>query len=136
MQTKTIGALRGPIDADDMDIPLVKASIRRVVENMKIPDFSLSSVQFSSEYSGILKNDKVDKFLDAVNEYVFNLRKEYSSQIQNFLKEMTESAKKESLSSLLFESMDSELCELEKQILNKESTLERYKMCIAEFSVL
>lgn len=136
VQTKTIGALRGTIDADDIDIPLVKASIRRVVENMKIPDFSLSSVQFSSEYSGILKNDKVDKFLDAVNEYVFNLRKEYSSQIQNFLKEMTESAKKENLSSLLFESMDSELCELEKQIENKESTLERYKMCIAEFSVL
>lgn len=136
VQAKTINALRAKLDADDIDISLVKTSIRRVVENMKIPDFSLSSVQFSSEYSGILKNDKVDKFLDTVNEYVFNLRHEYSSQIQNFLKEMSESAKKESLSSLLFESMDKELSELEKQIENKESTLERYKMCIAEFSVL
>lgn len=136
VQSKTINALRANIDADDIDIPLVKTSIRRVVGNMEIPEFNLSAVKFSGEYSGILKDDNVDKFLEAVNDYVYNLRSEYSSQIRKFLKEMTESAKKEKLSSLLFESMDKELSELEKQIENKESTLERYKMCIAELAVL
>lgn len=136
VQSKTISALRSSLGDDDIDIPLLKTSIRKVVGNMQIPPFSLSSAKFSTEYSGILKDDGIDSFLEEANEYVGNLRSAYSSQIRNFLNDMETSAKKEKLSSLLFGSMDAELSELEKQIANKESTLQRYNACLAELSDL
>ena len=136
VQSKTISALRSSLGDDDIDIPLLKSSIRKVVGNMKIPPFSLSSAKFTSEHSGILKDEAIDSFFEEANEYIGNLRSAYSSQIRSFLNEMEASAKKEKLSSLLFGSMDAELEELEKQIANKESTLQRYSACLAELSNL
>lgn len=143
LQPKIIGTFRkslheslGDDGDEDIDIPLLKMSIRKVVENMKIPEFSLSSNKFAGEYSGILKDDAVDQFLDAANDYVGNLRSAYSAQIKSFLGEMEQSAKKEKLSSLLFGKMDEELSELEKQIVTKEATLGRYKACLSELAAL
>ena len=131
VQTKTISALREAM-GDDIDIPLLKGSIRKVIGNMQIPPFSLSSVKFTGDYSGILKDDAVDEFLDAANNYMGELKSAYSSQIRLFLQDMEKSAKKEKLSALLFANMDAELSELEKQIENKESALLRYKDCLIE----
>lgn len=136
VQSKTISALReayGDND-DDIDITLLKTSIRKVIGNMQIPEFSLSAPTALSQYTGILKNSSVDEFLDAVNEYEYSLRNSYSSQIKSFLKEMEDKAKKEKMSDLLFSSIDAELEELEKQISSKEATLERFKSCISELS--
>lgn len=139
VQSKTISALRNSLGDDsdeDIDIPLLKMSIRKVVENMKIPKFSLSTNKFTGEYSGILKDDDIDKFLDACADYVNNLRSVYSAQIRTFLNEMESSAKKEKLSSLLFGKMDEELSELEKQIQTKEAILQRYESCLSELQAL
>ena len=137
VQSKTISALRESVGDDDIDIPLLKTSIRKVVGNMQIPSISLSSQKFTSEYSGVLTGeDKIYEFLEAAAEYRDNLRSTYSSQIRTFLSEMETSAKKERLSDLLFGNMDKELSELEKQIANKESTLKRYCDCLAALETL
>ncbi|MBQ3824820.1 MAG: dynamin family protein, partial [Spirochaetaceae bacterium] len=137
VQSKTISALRDSVGDDDIDISLLKTSIRKVVGNMQIPSISLSSQKFTSEYSGVLTGeDKIYEFLEAAAEYRDNLRSTYSSQIRTFLSEMESSAKKERLSDLLFGNMDKELSELEKQIANKESTLKRYCDCLAALETL
>ena len=137
VQSKTLSALRESVGDDDIDIPLLKTSIRKVVGNMQIPSISLSSQKFTSEYSGVLRDeDKIYEFLEAAADYRDNLRSAYSSQIRAFLSEMESSAKKERLSDLLFGNMDKELSELEKQIANKESTLKRYCDCLAALETL
>lgn len=137
VQSKTLSALRESVGDDDIDIPLLKTSIRKVVGNMQIPSISLSSQKFTSEYSGVLRDeDKIYEFLEAAADYRDNLRSAYSSQIRDFLSEMESSAKKERLSDLLFSNMDKELSELEKQIANKESTLKRYCDCLAALETL
>ena len=137
VQSKTLSALRESVGDDDIDIPLLKTSIRKVVGNMKIPSFNLSSQKFTSGYSGVLKDEvQISEFMEAAEEYRDNLRSAYSSQIRTFLSEMETSAKKDRLSDLLFGSMDKELSELEKQIANKESTLKRYNDCLAALETL
>ena len=137
VQSKTLSALRESVGDDDIDIPLLKTSIRKVVGNMKIPAFNLSSQKFTSGHSGVLKDeDQINEFMEAAEEYRDNLRSTYSSQIRTFLNEMESSAKKDRLSDLLFGSMDKELSELEKQIANKESTLKRYCDCLAALETL
>lgn len=137
VQSKTLSALRESVGDDDIDIPLLKTSIRKVVGNMKIPSFNLSSQKFTSGHSGVLKDEEqISEFMEAAEEYRDNLRSAYSSQIRTFLNEMESSAKKDRLSDLLFGSMDKELSELEKQIANKESTLKRYCDCLAALETL
>lgn len=137
VQSKTLSALRESVGDDDIDIPLLKTSIRKVVGNMKIPSFNLSSQKFTSGHSGVLKDEEqISEFMEAAEEYRDNLRSAYSSQIRTFLSEMETSAKKDRLSDLLFGSMDKELSELEKQIVNKESTLKRYNDCLAALETL
>lgn len=137
VQSKTLSALRESVGDDDIDIPLLKTSIRKVVGNMKIPSFNLSSQKFTSGHSGVLKDEEqISEFMEAAEEYRDNLRSAYSSQIRTFLSEMETSAKKDILSDLLFGSMDKELSELEKQIANKESTLKRYNDCLAALETL
>lgn len=137
VQQKTISALRKSFDDESMiDIPLLKTSIRKVVGNMRIPEFKLSGVKFGDNYSGKLTDDEIDNFLAEIDEHIGDLRSAYAAQIKSFLNEMEASAKKESLSSLLFSNMDKELENLEKQIENKKSTLERYNSCIKELSAV
>ena len=137
VQQKTISALRKSFDDESMiDIPLLKTSIRKVIGNMRIPEFKLSGVKFGDNYSGKLTDDDIDNFLAEIDEHIGNLRSAYAAQIKSFLNEMEASAKKESLSSLLFSNMDKELENLEKQIENKKSTLERYNSCIKELSAV
>lgn len=137
VQQKTISALRKSFDDESMiDIPLLKTSIRKVIGNMRIPEFKLSGVKFGDNYSGKLTDDDIDNFLAEMDEHIGDLRSAYAAQIKSFLNEMEASAKKESLSSLLFSNIDKELEILEKQIENKKSTLERYNSCIKELSAI
>ncbi|MGI0530632.1 dynamin family protein [Treponema socranskii] len=137
VQRKTISALRQSFEDEDMiDIPLVKTSIRKVIGNMKIPEFKLTSVKFGDNYSGKLTDDKIDDFIVEVDEHIADLRATYVAQIKTFLSEMEASAKQETLSSLLFNNMDKELENLGKQIENKKSTLQRYNSCIKELSAI
>ena len=135
VQRKTISALRQSFEEEDMiDIPLVKTSIRKVVGNMKIPEFKLTSVKFGAGYSGKLTDNEIDTFIAEVDEHIADLRTTYVAQIKAFLSEMEASAKQETLSSLLFNNMDKELENLGKQIENKKSTLQRYNSCLKELS--
>lgn len=135
VQQKTIAAFRKSLeDASMIDIPLLKTSIRKVIGNMKIPEFKLSAVKFGDTYSGKLTDDEIDSFLSEVDEHLAELRSTYASQIKSFLNQMETSAKQETLSSLLFSNLDKELKLLEQQIENKKSTLARYTTCITELS--
>lgn len=137
VQRKTISALRQSFEEEDMiDIPLVKTSIRKVVGNMKIPEFKLTSVKFGAGYSGKLTDNEIDTFIAEVDEHIADLRTTYVAQIKAFLSEMEASAKQETLSSLLFNNMDKELENLGKQIENKKSTLQRYNSCLKELSAI
>ena len=135
VQQKTISALRRSLEDENMiDIPLLKTSIRKVIGNMKIPEFKLSGAKFGDNYSGKLTDDEIDSFLSEIDEHLAELRSTYASQIKSFLNQMEASAKQDTLSSLLFSNLDKELKVLEQQIENKKSTLARYDMCIKELS--
>ena len=135
VQQKTISALRRSLEDENMiDIPLLKTSIRKVIGNMKIPEFKLSGAKFGDNYSGKLTDDEIDSFLSEIDEHLAELRSTYASQIKSFLNQMEASAKQDTLSSLLFSNLDKELKVLEQQIENKKSTLARYDTCIKELS--
>ncbi len=135
VQSKTISALRSAVEDDDLvDIALLKMCIRKVIGNLTIPEFKLSSVKFGDSYSGVIKDEAIDAFINEADEYLSNLRSTYSSQIKSFLSNMEKSAKNETMSSLLFSNMDKELEELEQNIKNKKSMLMRYSSCLDELS--
>ena len=94
VQQKTISALRRSLEDENMiDIPLLKTSIRKVIGNMKIPEFKLSGAQFGDTYSGKLTDDEIDSFLSEIDEHLAQLRSTYASQIKSFLNQMEASAK-------------------------------------------
>ena len=130
---KNIGhALQALGDVDLIDISMLKTALRRLVNNLELPELDLGSNKFNSSYSGIIEGDyQIEQFVEEVESYRSNIRAVFTKARDEFLSMMEKSAKRENMSDLLFSNMKTELESLEKEIENRELTLERLKKCVS-----
>jgi len=130
VQAKVIGALREASgDSDDIDPFTLKAAIRQVVNNMKLPELDLGEYMFRSSHSGIIDGNAIESFLAEVGEYLSSLRIASNKERDEFLSAVEESAKREKMSTMLFSKLDEQLKSLEQDIQNKELVLARLQKC-------
>ena len=132
VQGRVIMELRKAVGDDDMpDISLLKTALRRLVNNMELPNLDFGSNTFSGSLSGTVEDDDVDRFMDEAHSFMTNLRNVFNKTRDEFLSTMEKSAKREKMSELLFSNFKKQLESLEKEIQNKELTLDRLDKCAA-----
>lgn len=129
--------LREAVQDDTLidDTQLVWA-LRKVIQSLNLPDFSISSYEYNGNYSGSLKNDEADAFLDDVQSYLTELRVQYRNQISEYVAELRRSAGRESISSMLFGNITDELENIEREIENKEETINRLDACLEQLNAI
>jgi len=120
-------------DVELIDFGMLKTALRRMVNNMEMPELDLGKHAFRGSYSGALEGKKkVEDFLNEVYTYLSNLRSVFSKNTSNFLSMLEKSAKREKISGMLFKDMREQIGTLEKEIGNKKLTLERLSKCLSE----
>jgi predicted GTPase len=119
-------------DVDLIDFSMLKTALRRMVNNMELPDLDLSGLSFSSgsrSYSGTLEGSEAEEFIDEVQAYMGDLRTKYSKQTSDFIDSLEKTAKRERMSELIFADLRKQLETLEKELGNKKLTLDRLNKC-------
>jgi len=130
VQNKVTGALTSAVeDVDLIDFDMLKTALRRLVNNMELPDLDLGSNIFSSSLSGTIEDYDIDRFNDEVMAYMSNLRNIFNKARDEFISKAEQSAKREKMSEMIFSDLKKQLDSLEKEIENKELTLDRLKKC-------
>jgi tRNA U34 5-carboxymethylaminomethyl modifying GTPase MnmE/TrmE len=135
VQKKVTGALMAAVeDVDLIDISMLKTALRRMVNNMELPDLDLSGLLFGSgsrSYTGTLEGDEAEQFMEEVQMYMAELRTKYAKLTNDFIKTLEKTAKQERMSGLIFADMQKQLEVLEKELGNKKLTLDRLHKCQA-----
>jgi hypothetical protein len=130
VQNRVTGALTSAVeDVELIDFDMLKTALRRLVNNMELPDLDLGSNRFNSSFSGKIEGNDIDRFLDEVYAYMSNLRIVFNKARDDFISKAEKSAKREKMSGMIFAELKKQLESLEKEIENKESTLDRLKKC-------
>jgi hypothetical protein len=134
VQRRVTGALREAVgdDVDLVDSGILKTALRRVVNNMELPNLALGSNAFSSSYGGNIRDDEIDRFMDEVESFLSNLKNVFSKARDEFISGMEKSAKREKMSDMIFSNLKEQLESLEKAIENKKLILDRLKKCLSE----
>jgi hypothetical protein len=121
-------------DVDLIDFAMLKTALRRLVNNMELPDLDLTGLAFSSDshsYTGTLEEYEAEAFLDEVQTYIGQLRTKYDKQTGNFITSLEKTAKREKMSELIFADLQKQIATLEKELGNKKLTLDRLEKCRA-----
>jgi hypothetical protein len=118
-------------DVDLIDTNILKTALRRVVNNMELPDLDLGSNTFSSSFSGTIEDSDIDRFEDEVLKYETNLRNVFNRARDDFISGMEKSAKREKMSDMIFSDLKKQLEDLEKDLEKKDLTLKRLKQCLS-----
>jgi ketosteroid isomerase-like protein len=118
-------------DVDLIDFEMLKTALRRMVGNLELPDFDISSHAFTNSQTGTLEEDEAERFISEVQAYLGELRTYYSKQTSEFLNALEKSAKREKMSEMIFADLKAQLETLEKELGNKKLTLQRLDKCLA-----
>ena len=116
-------------DIDLINTGMLKTSLRRIVNNMELPNLDLGSNTFSSSFSGTIEDNDIDRFDDEVQGFLANLKNVFNKERDDFISVVEKNAKKEKMSDMIFSELKKQLETLEKEIENKELTLDRLKKC-------
>jgi predicted GTPase len=131
VQSRVTSALNNAIDDVDLiDFDMLKKCLRRLVNNMELPELDLSGHAFSSSASGTLKDSAVESFMDEVSTYLSHLRSIFSKATGDFVNTLEKSAKREKMSDLMFADLKGQIESLEQEIVNKDATLDRLGKCL------
>jgi hypothetical protein len=133
VQTRVTRSLREAVEDDELiDTSMLKTALRRLINNMELPNLDFGSNTFSSSLSGTIEGDyDVDRFMDEVSAFMSNLKNIFNKARDEFLSTMEKSAKREKMSEMLFSNFRKQLESLEKEMQNKELTLDRLKKCVS-----
>jgi predicted RNase H-like nuclease (RuvC/YqgF family) len=149
VQSKITGALTEVVeDVDLIDFTILKTALRRMVNNLELPELNLSEFSFSARhekanseaqtyspwtplrskthsYTGTLEGSEAEKFMDTIQTYLGELRAYYCKQTSDFIAGLEKSAKRERMSELIFSDLQKQIETLEKELGNKKLTLDR-----------
>jgi hypothetical protein len=117
-------------DDDSIPFDMLKTTLRRMVNNMELPDLDMSSHAFTSSASGTLEDDAAKRFLDEANSYLGDLRTVYGKKTNEFIAAIEQSAKREKVSDVIFKDLRTQIETLENEIGNKKLTLDRLGKCL------
>jgi predicted GTPase len=119
-----------PEDSSDQ----LRQAIRNVIHSLEIPNFNFSALPvFSNGRSGKIKgSDAVNEFIDEVTSYLGSLENKYCDITENTIGQIESSVRKNKISDLLFTDIKKQIDELEKNINNKESVLQKLDECLLE----
>jgi predicted GTPase len=130
VQQKITRALTEAVeDVDLIDFELLKTALRRIVNNMELPDIDIGSRAFTSSQTGTLEGSAADNFISEVQTYLGQLRTFYGKQTKEFIAELDKTAKREKMSGLILGDIGKQLETLENELTNKNVTLDRLDKC-------
>lgn len=116
-------------DVDLIDFEMLKTALRRMVNNMELPDLDISSRAFAGSQTGTLEGDDADEFISEVQTYLGELRTFYGKQTNDFIAALDKTAKREKMSGLILGDIGKQLETLENELKNKNVTLDRLEKC-------
>jgi predicted GTPase len=116
-------------DVDLIDFEMLKTAIRRLVNNMELPELDLSSRAFSGSQTGTLEGDSAEQFISEVQAHLEKLRIFYREQTHEFISALEKTSKREKMSGLVLGDIGKQLENLENELNNKNVTLDRLKKC-------
>jgi hypothetical protein len=142
-------------DVDQIDFGMLKTALRRLVNNMELPELDLSEFSFSARYekaepekgqnsglfssffppgqrsyTGTLEDSEAKAFMDTVQTYLSDLKNYYSKQTNTFIANIEKSAKREKMSGMIFGDLHKQIETLEKELKNKQLILDRLSKCL------
>ena len=132
VRRKVINALQDTQNSSSINGTLVKTALRRQLANIKIPDFDISDCKFKCSSEGILESDDAVRFLDSVGDYIRDLRTKTQKRTDTFISDLKNSASNYKLSELIFTDMRSQLITLQKELNNKQVTVEKLQRCLSK----
>ena len=144
-----ISVLRNNTDDENINPNQIRKVVRNVINRVEFPKLSyqddlqdedneeeMTNLSFTDLFSqlvttlgsstGTLTGRKAEEFLDSAKESVSRLKKQVSSDINLYLDNLISNLKEVEISNEIFSEYDDQLEELEKQIKNKEITLDEY----------
>ncbi len=155
-----LGVLRGNVDDEDINPSQIRKVVRNVINRIEFPSLSYQDdltdkeTDNKSKHSGFflgfldapnsslrsatgtLTESNAESFLDEAKDYVNSLKRRVSSDIDLYVDNLIANLKNLKISDEVFLEYDAQLDALEKQIENKEITLDEYKMLIESISGL
>ena len=117
------------IEVDLIDFDMLKTALRRMVNNVELPELDLSSHKFPGSQTGTLEGDKAEQFIAEVDKWMGDLRDYYRKQIKDFIAALEKTAQGEKMSALVLGDIGKQLETLESELNNKNVTLDRLKKC-------
>jgi predicted GTPase len=134
VQSQITRALREAVDDVELiDLTMLKNALRRQVNSMELPDFDMNSHEFSSSQSssGTLEGSRAESFINEVSDYLGNLRRAYTQKTSQFIGDVEKSVKRGKISDMIFKDLRERLEVLEKELGNKQLTLDRLGKCLS-----
>ena len=120
-----LSVLRDNVDDEDLNPSKIREVVRNVINRVEFPNLSYSSSSIPSGL-GTLTKSSAETFLDEAKEYVNSLKQRVGHDIYSYLDDLISKLKSMEMSDEIFSEYDTQLEELEKQIENREITLDEY----------
>jgi len=143
-----LGVLRDHADDEDLNPSQIRKVVRNVINRVEFPSLSYqddfeegggvkntpstlgwlrpSSNSDLSGATGTLTGYRATDFIDAANAYVDSLKQRVFGDFKLYLESLISNLRSVEMSEEIFSEYDSQLEELERQIENKEVTLDEY----------
>lgn len=134
---KIVSSLRSCLEDEDVDMVdenLLRRLIRNIIEGIEFPDINYNDIKTKHKVvfsrTGELTDQNAEEYIDEVNNFINELRKQVMFDINSYLNQVKDSLlKNNDPSSLLFDEWTKEIKILEEQIKNKKLYIDRLNNC-------
>ena len=129
--------LEESVGYENLDADLIKQSVRNVVANISLPDFSIdTTLPASLQTSGILVDSECDEFINAFNDYNMSLKTRIYSQINEIASILKQSISNAQIGDKLINSYESQIQKLTQETQDKEHNIKRYECALEKIKQL
>jgi len=131
--SKLVKTLRETVGDEDLDVDIIKSTIRNVINSIEYPSISYTGVLPNDlRKSGVLKSKMAEEYLDEARDYIYSLEERVKNDLKSYRKKLIKSLEKQDLSQNIFSHYKNEIEKLEEKISTKELTLEKYNNLLKE----
>jgi len=132
--SRLVKTLREAVGDEDLDVDIIKSTIRNIVNSVEYPEIDYSGgLPSHLKRSGVLKGYDAEEYLDDARDYVSDLKERVTKDIKKYRKQLVKSLQNQQLSNKIFAHYKKEIEKLEEEINTKELTLEKYNNLLTQF---
>jgi hypothetical protein len=122
-------------DIGMLDAELIKEIIRKIIDSIEEPEINYSDkLPKELKETKTFKKKEADEFIQKAYSYVDKLSNEVKNDVEKYLNELIKKMKGRNIGKDIFGKYESHLKELENDINNEVSSLERYNNIIEELN--